>query len=380
MSKHEMYGIDTFVKEVLIHRFPHETYKHTPKSTAKGIRFHCPYCGDTCDIRKTPRGNLYMSSKKFVCFNDGCFTSTSLERFVLKFSELYSIDIGDIDLTEIKLEETSNKYFNNLILTKDNTIYDYLDDMGLIDKMPHIDEFKYIFSLVDIRDISKTSKVYEFLDKRCLLSIHNIHTRVYSDIFDSRVFILNIDDFTNRILSYASRSISHKIYTIQIYSDILKVWNPPNGIDIEHVNFLDMISSYYNIMNVDFTKDVNVTEGQFDAMFLDNHMALQGVSKISFILNHIQSDKINIILDNDKGGYKSTMKYMDLFGVFMWNKLISDFKYKFSSDVKHLTFKIKDVNDLFIFLYKKNKNLTLSEFNNIINEYITKNIYDRLFI
>ena len=294
MSNESVFGLDFFIEEVLRHRFPFEPHKHKPDKTSKGLRFHCPYCGDTDSVRKTPRGNLYMKSKTFRCFNDGCFMFCSLEKLILKFSEKYGIDIADIDLSAIHAEETTNDYYNNLILTKDNNIYDYMDDMGLITKLPHMDQLKFTLSLRDVNNISQNSNVFQFLNKRSAYSIPNLSTRVYADNLDDKVYIFNIDDFTNRALSMAVRSVNRKSYIIQVFSDFNKYINLDTS-NLEQVEFLDMISSYYNIMNVDLTKEVNVTEGQFDSMFLNNHMALQGVSKLAFLLNHVNSDKINIL-------------------------------------------------------------------------------------
>ena len=373
-------GIESFIEDVLIHRFPHEQYKHKPKITSKGIRFHCPYCGDTYNIRSEPRGNLYMKTKRYKCFNGGCFVSVSLESFISKFVDEYDLSIDGIDLSEIKSDYISNTYYNDLVLTKDNNIYDYIDDMGLIDSMPHIDELKYIFSLKNVYNVSTDSNVYKFLYDRGLYQIPNLDKKVYCDNFDSRVFIMNMDDVTGRVLSYSSRSVTHKSYIIQIYSDFFKNWNPPKELDPSHIEFLDNISSYYNILNVDFTDDVNVTEGQFDAMFLKNHLALQGVSKIDFILKHIQSDNINIFMDMDSAGYQTVAKMMKGYRLFLWTKFIHNLKKVFYKKIKDIN-KIHDVNDVFKFLFfESGCTFTCDQFNKIVNKYISNNEYDHFFI
>jgi hypothetical protein len=321
-----------------------------------------------------------MKSKRFRCFNGGCFASSSLENFVLKFSSEYGLDLSNIDLTDIKSEETDNTHFNNLIITKDNNIYDYIDDMDLLNKLPHIDELKYIFGLKDIYEIDINSKIYKFLDNRGAFSIPLLNKRIFADNFDSCIYIMNLDDLTNRVLSYSTRSISKKHYNIQVYSDFFKIWNPPCEIEEEYIEFLDMISSYYNILNVDFTKEVNITEGQFDAMFLDNYMALQGVSKISFILNHIKSEQINILFDMDDAGYSSVTKIMKGYGVFLWTLIIDSLKRNFYNETYEIS-KIHDINELFKFLYfKSNKTLDLHTFNVLIKKYTSRNQYDHFFI
>lgn len=379
MGTDSVYGLEFFIEEVLRNRFPFESFKHKPEKTAKGLRFHCPYCGDTDSVRKTPRGNLYMKSRTFRCFNDGCFMFTSLEQFILKFSEKYGIDISDVDLSSVHAEETTNDYYNRLILTKDNNIYDYMDDMGLLSKLPHIDQLKFTLSLRDVNTVSQKSKVFEFLNNRSAYSIPNLNTRVYADNLDNKIYIMNIDDFTNKVLSMAVRSVERKSYIIQVFSDFNKYINIDTD-NIEQTEFLDMISSYYNIMNVDLTKDMNVTEGQFDSMFINNHMALQGVSKLAFLLNHVKSDKINILFDRDKGGYQSLAKTIDKYGIFMWTLLIEKLKRAFYNEIPNVI-KIHDINELFTFLYKMSGyKYTYNEFNDLITRYTSKDISDRFFI
>lgn len=356
-------GIESFIKTLMIKRFPDEPFKHTVKKTDKGLRFYCPYCGDTHTVNATPRGNLYSRSKRYRCFNGGCFTSVSLSNFILKWSNEYSIDINNIDFNEINLAETENQAYNNLVATKDNTIYDYLEDMDLLQKLPTVQNLMYWFGLMDIRYVAITTNTFKFLNNRCAYSIPDIHRRVFADRSDRQIYILNIDDKTDRVLSFATRSVvGKKIYIIKMYSDFLKFWKPDTEIKQEDIDFLDLISSYYNILNIDFEKPINITEGQFDAMFLDNYLAIQGSTKIGFVLNHIKSDKINILFDRDSAGFASVAKMIKKtdYNILKWTEIIENLKKKFWNDIQSIN-KIHDINELFNFLYSKSNNCLTKE-------------------
>ena len=205
--------LDGFVREVVVNRFSGESFKHVVETTSRGLRFHCPYCGDTYTVNKMPRGNLYVSKKWYKCFNDGCFKSIPLEKFIFDFATEYDIDITDIDLSEIQRDELSSpSRYSSLVITKDNTMYDYFDDMGYLSMMPSVEHVAWVLGLVDIMSIPQASKVRAYLDRRCAYSIPGINKRVYSDALDTSIFIMNVDDLSGKVLSYATRDISKKQY------------------------------------------------------------------------------------------------------------------------------------------------------------------------
>lgn len=383
-ANNEVAGLDSFIEQVLIKRFPSETFKHKIKYTGKGLRFHCPFCGDTYNPRGNPRGNLYFKSKHYFCFNGGCFESMSLQKFVSRLSEKYDVDIDGMDLTQLSSDDetTTDSSFNKLILTKDNDIYNYMDDLGLLDYLPKTDDIINLLGLRNVLSLPKDSNVRAFLEKRDAYAIPDISKRCFANSSDDKIFLMNVDDMSGKTLSYSSRSVNKKNYIIQIYSDMLNFWKPdvPEIIQ-DSVDFLDSISSYFNILNLDFSKPINVCEGQFDAMFLDNYMALQGVNKIDFVTKHMQLSRINAFMDRDDAGYKTAFRlFGDGYGIFMWSSVIDKMKHVWSSDVKEIN-KIHDINELFSYLYRKSSGtLTHEEFMKFIMNNVGDTVYDRLLI
>ena len=368
-------GLESFVEELLMHRFPGETFKHGVKRTAQGLRFHCPYCGDTYTVGATPRGNLYLKSGRYKCFNGGCGVSTSLSSFVKKWADEYSLTLEGINFDEIKLAETDNVVYNGLTISKDNSICDYLSDNGMYDGMVDIDKFKFVFGLVDIGNISQDSKVFKYLAGRCAFDIPDLYKRVYADFTDSRIYLMNVDDSKGKVLSYATRELDYKKYIIHPYSDILLHMNPDDQLEKVYIEFLDMISSYFNVLNVDFRKEVNIAEGQFDSMFLDNYMAIQGVSKSSFIVNHIEGENVNLFFDNDKAGITSTSSMLEncrSYGFIRWDDILSKLSSMSPSYAKAIN-KVHDINELYCTLKSiLGVRLNVSDFNDIIHKYVRK--------
>lgn len=183
-----------------------------------------------------------------------------------------------------------------------------------------------------------------------------------------------------KLLSYSSRDINKKSYIIQIYSDILKFWKPNVEMLEENIEFLDNISSYFNILNLDFSKPINIAEGQFDAMFLENYMALQGCSKIDFVLKHLSVDNVNAFMDRDDAGYKTTFKMLNGYGIFLWSSVIEKLKRAFSDKINIIN-KIHDINELFTFLYKESGcTFTHKKFNEIIMKNVSDSLYDHLLM
>lgn len=376
----DSFGVESFVEEVLLHRFPGETFKHGIKKTGQGIRFHCPYCGDTYKLGATPRGNLYLKTGRFKCFNGGCNVSVSLKSFVYKWANEYGISVEDIDFDSIDIAETGNTTYNNLVVRKDNTICDYLMDLDLYDKMPKLCDFKFAFSLRDVNNLPENSNVRKYLNDRCAYSIPDISRRVYADPCDDKIYLMNVDDKAERVLSYATRLIEYKKYIIHPYSDMISKMYPEMDITDTDKEFLDMISSYFNILNIDFGRPVNVAEGQFDSMFLDNYMAIQGVSKATFIENHIDSDAINLFFDYDEAGIKTTNDMMlgsnsSNYGYFKWDDIIEKLCQTFVGSYKDIK-GIHDINELYKFLYKQlGTEFNVKDFSDMVTKYVKR--FDR---
>ena len=110
-------------------------------------------------------------------------------------------------------------------------------------------------------------------------------------------------------------------------------------------------------------------------------MASTGVTKINLLLDNILTrDNALIFFDNDKAGRNQSINLIKKgYRVFMWSKLLNDLKLLYPTDWLSSIKKIKDVNDLFIFLHSKNPTLDFTQFNDRIINYFSESELDVFF-
>ena len=109
------------------------------------------------------------------------------------------------------------------------------------------------------------------------------------------------------------------------------------------VDNLDKLSLLFNILTVDFSRDLTICEGPIDSMFINNCIALCGASKLNNYFDDIPY--VRYLFDNDVTGKEHSInKVKDGKKTFLWNKYLDEIGLRDS--------KIKDMNDLVIELYR----------------------------
>lgn len=362
-----------FIQEVLENEFPGERKKCEVHDTKNGFNFACPYCGDSLSNDSKKRGNIYLNSKAFKCFNDGCMTWVPLKKFVGEFADKHSIDISDLD---IDFEAEFDPRDRNLEI-RDNNIMNFLYDTGAFGTMLDIDNVKHRFSLINIRTLPAHSITRQYLEKRLLYNIPNVEDYIFADATDKVIYIFNYHKATGKIISLATRKIEYKKYKVIPYTHICQSLHLPPVAD--HADALDQLGEYFNILNVDLRRPIKTTEGQIDALFLENGIAIQGVTKSMFLLDYVPKHNVWTMFDRDKGGIEGSLREINAgHKAFMWSLLISKLKRKYSPDDPELR-KIKDTNDLYVFLYKRTE-LPLWRFNSLVDSYFTSSKMDMLYL
>jgi hypothetical protein len=368
-------SLKDFIEEVLVHEFKGVHAKHEVIQTSKGYNFACPYCGDSSDVAAKKRGNIYMKSKTFKCFNDGCFQYAPLREFIKKFAQKHKISIMDLDIDFDDIGSDNSKYKMNI--AENNTIYDYLEDVDVLPQLMPIDYFTDRFSLKSVATASQSSNVYKFLKERHVHLTENWQDFIFYDTLDDKIYIFNYDKKTNKVLGFATRHVAYKRYKIYPYSDILGNAGLENT--LKDNDIVNLLSNYFNILNVNFHSPMQVTEGQIDSLFLNNSIAISGLSKMAFISEYIDSKNTFIFFDRDNAGTRESIKYIkNGYNLFMWSLLISKMKKSFNPYVPRIL-KIKDTNNLFSFLHDITK-LDIVKFNEIINKYYTNSFYDMFYL
>lgn len=365
-----------FVKLLLEKRFPDTPDKQKIDTGADHkLNFACPICGDSQKKVSKKRGNLYLDTKHYKCFNDGCMAYMSLTEFVAKMSRRFSIlmptFILDPGAQETKVARTENQLIR--FLTSDTS------------KLIRITDVINRFSLKRLDVITEESVAVQFIKRRNLDRIPDYGDFLYTDASDSRIYIFNFDRGSGKVLGLATRSLREDVdrkYIIKSYSELSHLFVQKNLEKslIEDANFLN---NYFNILNVDFDKPILLSEGQFDSLLVTNCVATSGVTKARSILSNLGSKNgVRIIFDRDKAGKGQMMTLIKQdYSVFMWNKAFADIKKTYSEQADLIELQqIKDINDLFSFMVKRDDSVDVESFSEFINGYFSESVFDMAFL
>jgi len=323
----------------------------------------CPICGDShkWSGAHKKRGNFYFKNATFKCFN--CGEIMSFTKLCDEFNEHVDID------EKVKLY----KYIDeNVTFTTNNN--DYI--MEEMDKLIDVDEFMNYFNtrknswLYDIKPVEPGSQVGQYLYLNRLLPktnmiLQGIYRIVRDGItkFETRVMIsLNMSVSMNKILGIQIRNLesnkNKRFYKIVEFDEIYNYMNSNDPLDdLESISY-NKLSHFYNILNIDFDKEITVFEGFLDSLFYPNSIGLIGANNDNDILNFLMeadSDiKLKFFYDNDSTGIAKASKMIKKgYSVFLWNKLFDKLvENKPGYNQKEKLKNIIDLNDL----VKKSRN------------------------
>lgn len=310
------------------------------------LNFSCVCCGDSLsDIRKK-RGNLYLDTLVYHCYNCGehMGINTLLHRFGEELSNEDKIAVHEIQQNSKKFEprhsseqsSISMRLLEKIAIPKSI----FFKSLNLIS--PYKNEFvsSYLKSRkIDIRDW----KYFAFNPNTKELYILN--TTGQDRIIGYQIRQLDSNSKKARYLSRRLTKMYDELFHKDINSIIEKmILSEPLGqkyIDeedgIENISAnLDKLSGIFNIMNINMSNMITIMEGPIDSLAIPNSIALQGASKT---LNGFFDNMKNIrfLFDNDKTGKEMSIKKLkEHKKIFLWSLYL---KTKGIKDVK-------DINDL----------------------------------
>jgi hypothetical protein len=370
------YNIHAFIKDVLKKRFPDDRFKQEVYESGDKINFACPYCGDSKSDSRKKRGNIYPDRGFYKCYNDGCGVKSDIAKFISRFALKYSLGLPDVKAQVKWTPQTSKKKRGSLI--------ELLINKNASEHLLKIEEVVHRFSLTPCSEIDPDTELGIFIKNRALDNLPAFQKCSYFDSKEDKIYLFNLDYRTNKILGFAIRRIGEEIigpkYLIKNYSELKK-----NGlirnVEDDIITDIDAINNYFNVLNVDFSKPILVTEGQIDAMFLNNSIATTGISKSKLLLENLLSKSNTLILfDSDSAGKTQSIDLIKKgYRVFLWNKVMADLRKKYNEDYRSVRL-IKDVNDLYSFMLKHDTALTFDLFNGFVLQYFSESPLDLLYV
>jgi hypothetical protein len=330
------------------------------------LNFCAPCCGDSHNNEHKKRGNLYLKSLRFVCFN--CGASMGLDRLCKKHNEVIDPDK--------KLEMI--EYLDSVITYKDAEAS--MAD-ARFENLIELSELERIFSaditpISDFKPIQSNSGVYKYLIGRGIgPEFHkNIYQAKYwknEDEHEWIIVMLNRRD--DKVLGMQIRNLKEgkrRMFKIYNYENLLE-WimigkDTEPDVDVSEIVIYNKLSYYFNILNVNFSDTVTVFEGYIDSLYLPNSIGLVGVNTDFRLLEGSGLD-LRYFFDNDEAGYRKTEEKMrEGYPVFLWKKLFEDIVLKKKSSnpeqLMHRISKVKDMNKLAQLVPEPYKKLILDNF------------------
>lgn len=340
-------NIKNKIQEILNKKFANDSYiKRKIDVYHDRLNFSCVCCGDSLsDVRKK-RGNLYLDTLVYHCYNCGehMGINTLLHRFGEELSNEDKITVHEIQQNSKKFEprHSSEQSSISMRLLEKIAIPKSIFFKSLDLISPYKNEFvsSYLKSRkIDIRDW----KYFAFNPNTKELYILN--TTGQDRIIGYQIRQLDSNSKKARYLSRRLTKMYDELFHKDISSIIEKmILSEPLGqkyIDeedgIENISAnLDRLSGIFNIMNINLSNMITIMEGPIDSLAIPNSIALQGASKT---LNGFFDNMKNIrfLFDNDKTGKEMSIKKLkEHKKIFLWSLYL---KTKGIKDVK-------DINDL----------------------------------
>lgn len=125
-------------------------------------------------------------------------------------------------------------------------------------------------------------------------------------------------------------------------------------------------SAIYNYYNVNKDKPVMVLEGPIDSMFVENGIAVLGLSISEIVREKLDELNCYYLFDDDRAGQQKSVEYLKTGKfVFNWRKFKKE---------KYIPDHIKDINDVYLHL-DLNETISFEYF----KDYFTDNYYDQVY-
>lgn len=351
----EISKVESLVREILAKQFPGNPGKQIVYKAGNRLNVSCPYCGDSNDSRKK-RGNFYLDTLAYKCYNGGCGIFKDSISFFKDFSVYSRLSGSERDEIKFILDENRGKrrsvYGNvDISLFFENDINEILISRSeFMEKLGLRNVFGSKIQRYIQRRHQKTDNRFAWDEKREKLFLFNLSP-------DDKIMGLQVRNMQS--IKGSSKYLTYKLSGI--YEKLLKV---TDGETLNRAREVDPISHVFNIGTLDFTSPITVFEGPMDSWFWKNSVGLCSIeNKFPFDV-----EGLRYWYDWDKAGIEKSMDLLSKgFIVFNWGKFLEE-----NSITKN---KKWDLNDLVVHLRSTGKKIKR------LDGYFTDDILDlRYFI
>ena len=305
--------IEELVNSVLSKEFPGDPARQRVYKGGNRLNFCCPYCGDSVKDPKKKRGNFYLDTLSYKCYNGGC----GIFKDSLNFFKDFHVQnkLSGEEREEIRKIIEENHARRKPIYGKIDIGVFFENDINEI-VIPR-DFFMKTLGLQDVKD----SKISNYIQRRC----QPLDSRFAWDPKREKLYLFNLTP-DNKILGLQVRNMEsvkggskYLTYKLSgIYEKILRQTNPEI---LEKAREVDPISNVFGIGFLDFNSIITIFEGPMDSWLWGNSTGLCSLeNRFPFDL-----DNKRYWYDWDKAGIQ---KSMDLLSkgetVFNWGKFLEE--------------------------------------------------------
>lgn len=322
------------LKKVLASEFSSEI-KREPRSHRDRISFSCVYCGDSQHDPRKKRGNIFSKTMQYHCFNGDCNIHMSvysffeeknlLSDFTLE-EQLYMKEAGEkrtIDLKKIKAS-----------LGLESFLSDEISDLSI--------DREFFMKRLGLQEV-KNSRIEKYL-------LGRLQRDFYKFAWDPKhnlLYVFNLNSTHDRIIGCQIKTFNKRnpylTWKITRMHHEINVYREENA---EQLGKMDYLSSIFGIFQVDLNKPITVFEGPLDSFLFPNSVAI--CSAKNSLPFDIEGSRY--FYDNDGTGREwSVRRIAEGKPVFLWRKFLED------NELSHVSDKIKDLNDLLLYIKKNNK-------------------------
>jgi len=319
--------IEGLISKILSKEFYGDSLKQRIDKAGNRLNFSCPYCGDSKDYRKK-RGNFYLDTLNYRCYNGGCGVFKNAEYFFKDFSMYDNLEYGEKLEMHTLVEEGKKNRINRGKIDISLYFENDINEIGI-----KRDYFMKRLGLIEIKD----SKILRYIEGR-----YQIPDEKFAwDPKREKLYLLNIIDdiivgLQTRNMNSLKGGSKYLTYKLSgIHEKILK----SDPATIAMAKEFDPISSVFGIGRIDFDADITIFEGPMDSWLWKNSTGLCSVeAKFPFDVENKR-----YWYDWDKAGMKRSIELLSEGNtVFNWgrfleeNDITKNRKWDLNDLVKHL--------------------------------------------
>ncbi len=330
--------------------------KCSVKDNFNTLRFSCPLCHDSLKDIWKKRGNFYLDSGNYHCFNCGIHMNA------IKFFKFFNV--------ELNIEE-SNHFYKLLAQNANNILKTNLELGEILKYSINFKKFIKKFGITICND------KHPFIIERCLK-----HKTSVIGFKGNNIYIFNL--IGDRLLGFQIKEnygTKYERYNKVPLSEIYKTYIKTDKVNYEELQKFDKISLLYGLFLLNFNEPVTIFEGAINSFFMKNSMATSTANLKLDLLGNIP--KKRFMFDNDSTGIKKMLELLKNNNcIFLWNKflllekIVETKEWKEYRKNEKKSTDINDMNDIILYC-KINKRA--SALKNLDN-YFSNNQMDSVFL